>query len=212
MALLDISRSVSPTTAVWPGDQNVQLSWTEKLGRGDASVNVAALRLSTHAGTHVDAPYHVSEEGGKTDELPLSAFVGLAQVVDVQGEESVLPKHVDHVDAGRVLFKTSASTLADHEWPDRITPIRPSTIHALNDQGVVLIGTDAPSVDPLESKTLPAHHALLETGIVNLEGLSLDEVRSGRYHLMALPLKISGGDAAPVRAVLSDSIPRTPGE
>lgn len=207
MALLDISRCVSPATAVWPGDQGVEWSWTARLGSPDASVNLGALCMSTHVGTHVDAPYHVSEEGGKTDALPMTAFVGPAEVVDVRGHDSVQPEHVEDISTNRVLFKTPASGLSDDEWPDAVTPIEPETIHALDECGAVLVGTDAPSVDPLESKALFAHHALLETGIVNLEGLSLAHVNPGQYHLMALPLKLKGGDAAPVRAVLSDSEP-----
>lgn len=207
MALLDISRSVSSSTAVWPGDREVEWAWTAQLGASDGAVNVGALHMSSHTGTHVDAPYHVSEEGRRTDDLPLSAFVGPAEVVDVRGCASVRPEHVNDVTTPRVLFKTPASDLADDEWPESITPIAPETIRTLGEEGVVLIGTDAPSVDPLQSKNLSAHHALMETGMVNLEGLSLSDVPPGTYHLMALPLKVDGGDAAPVRALLSDSEP-----
>lgn len=207
MALFDISRSISPATAVWPGDQTVEWSWTARLDSPDGTVNLGALRMSTHTGTHADAPYHVSGEGGKTDALPIGAFVGPAQVVDVRDHESIRPHHVQDVSTNRVLFKTPASRLGDDEWPNAITPIEPETIHALDEGGAVLIGTDAPSVDPLESKALSAHHALVDTGIVNLEGLALAGVNPGQYLLMALPLKLEGGDAAPVRAILSDSEP-----
>lgn len=70
-----------------------------------------------------------------------------------------------------------------------------------------LIGTDAPTVAPLDSSMLPAHHALVEAGIMNLEGLCFDGVSPGTYFLRALPLNLSGGDSAPVRAVLHDSGP-----
>jgi arylformamidase len=158
-------------------------------------------------GSHVDAPYHVAEEGGTTDTLPLSTFVGEARVFSAEGASSIRPAHVDDVSADRVLFKTEASRLSDDEWPESITPVDPDTIHSLAETGAVLIGTDAPSVDPLESSTLPAHHALIETGLVNLEGLCLENVPPGLYYLMALPLKIPQADAAPVRAVLLDHAP-----
>lgn len=205
MALFDISRSISPGTAVWPGDQEVEWSWTSRLERDDASVNLGSIRLSTHVATHVDAPYHVSEEGCTTEELPLSAFVGRARVVDVGNASSIRPEHVEGVTAERVLFKTSASFLSDEEWPDAVAAFEPPTIRRLAAVGTVLVGTDAPSVDPLDSTALSAHHALVNAGIVNLEGLSLKDVSAGWYRLMAFPLKIPQSDAAPVRAVLSTS-------
>lgn len=207
MALIDISRSVSRTTAVWPGDQGVEWNWTARLEQEEASVNVGSVRMSTHTGTHVDAPFHVDEKGGTTDELPLQAFVGPAQVVDVGDAASIRPEHVNHLEeiqGARVLFKTAASTLASNEWPDSVAPLQPGTVQSLSDAGTVLVGTDAPSVDPLDSTVLPAHHALMEAGIVNLEGLDLADVPAGPYELMALPLKINGADAAPVRAVLRE--------
>lgn len=207
MALIDISRSISPKTAVWPGDQEVEWQWTARLQQEESNVNLGALRMSTHTGTHADAPHHVMEEGGNVDELPLSVFVGPVQVTSVEEDSSIRPDHVEDLTAKRVLFKTPASTLPDDEWPDSIIPLEPKTIRQLGAEGTVLIGTDAPSVDPLESSTLPAHHALIEEGIVNLEGLTLEGVEPGRYFLMAFPLKIRNADAAPVRAVLSRSAP-----
>lgn len=207
MSLLDISRSISPATAVWPGDQSVEWTWTSRLDQEDASVNLGAVQMSTHTGTHVDAPLHVSSKGRTTDELPLSVFAGPVDVVAVPDEPAVSPEHVAGVTAERVLFKTSASALPDDEWPDSITPIEAETIRALSNRDVLLVGTDAPSVDPLDSTALPAHEALLDADIVNLEGLRLGHVPAGRYYLMAFPLKLSAADAAPVRAVLADSDP-----
>ncbi len=204
MALIDISRSISPATAVWPGDQEVEWTWTTQLEQDDASVNLGSIQMSTHAGSHVDAPYHVTEEGGTTDSLPLSVFVGRARVVEIGDASTIRPEHVDGFTAERVLFKTEASLLSDDEWPSSVVSFEPETIRCLAADGTVLVGTDAPSVDPLDSTTLPAHHALVEAGSTNLEGLCLEHVRPGQYCLMAFPLKIPKSDAAPVRAVLHD--------
>jgi len=203
MDLIDISRPLSPATAVWPGDQPVEWSWTAQLDEG-ASVNLSALSLSLHAGTHADAPYHVENSGDTTDDFALSVFVGPAAVVEVQEASYIRPHHVSDVDAPRVLFKTEASALPASEWPDTITALHPETIAALDQNDVVLVGTDAPSVDPLDSTDLPAHRALIQSGIVNLEGLTFHDVDPGRYSLLSLPLRVEGADAAPVRAVLGD--------
>ena len=72
----------------------------------------------------------------------------------------------------------------------------------LKARGVRLLGVDVPSVDPIESKDLHNHHALAEAGITIVESLDLSHVEEGRYHFAGLPLKIAGGDAAPLRAIL----------
>lgn len=204
MDLIDISRPLSPATAVWPGDQPVERTWTTRIEEGGA-VNLSAVRLSVHAGTHVDAPYHVREDGDRTEAMDLSVFTGPAEVVEVADDAAVRPRHVEAIEAPRVLFKTEASALSAETWPESITAIHPEAVAALDEQGVCLIGTDAPSVDPLESTDLPAHHALIDTGIVNLEGLTLAGVEPGPYTLLSLPIRLPGGDATPVRAVLGDA-------
>lgn len=201
MDLIDITRSVGPTTAVWPGDQPVEWTWTARLDDG-ASVNLGAVCLSTHTGTHVDAPFHISDEGRRTDGLPVSPFIGQAEVVTVTDADAVRPDHVANVRARRILFKTPASAVPTDTWPRSVTPVRPGTIDALAEQDVELIGTDAPSIDPLDSSSLPGHEALFRNDMVNLEGLTLQDVDSGLYTLLSLPMRLESADAAPVRAVL----------
>jgi len=150
----------------------------------------------------MDAPQHADSEGEVVDNLPLSPFLGPADVVNV-AEDDIQPRHVPENPAPRVLFKTGCSSLERGEWPTEVTPLLKATVRSLSALDVTLAGTDAPSVDPLESSQLSAHHALIDEGIINLEGLRLSDVPAGRYILVALPLKIVGGDAAPVRAALS---------
>ena len=93
-------------------------------------------------------------------------------------------------------------------WPDpksfpkEIPTISREVPHWLQARGVKLLGVDVPSVDAIDSKDLPNHHALAEARIAIVESLDLSEVEEGRYHLAALPLKIASGDAAPMRAIL----------
>lgn len=103
----------------------------------------------------------------------------------------------------------------DHRsFPDRVEPIPPAWIRRLAGRGVPLLGTDAPSVDAVDSTELPAHHACVGAGIQILENLALAHVDPGRYELRALPLRVRAADAAPVRAVLvgvDDGPENTPG-
>jgi arylformamidase len=201
MSIIDISRALSPATAVWPGDRPVEWSWTARIEEGSA-VNVGAVCTSTHAATHADAPLHFESDGASIDEIDLDVFVGRAQVIDATGDDVIGPERARDVHAPRVLFKTPSSQVPGTEWSEDFPAIAPATVDRLAEQSVVLVGVDAPSVDPVDSKDLPAHHALSAAGIVNLENLRLDDVAPGIYRLIALPLKISGADAAPVRAVL----------
>lgn len=204
MHLIDISQALSPETAVWPGDQPFEWHWTTRLQEG-ASVNLGAIQLSTHTATHVDAPLHVRSEGSSTSAFSLEDFVGLAQVIDATEAESIGPAHVREVQADRLLFKTGPSTLSAEEWPESITTLDPTVVPLLQKKNITLIGTDAPSVDALESSDLRAHHALIDADILNIEGLDLKGVSPGLYSLLALPLKLTEADAAPIRAVLGDA-------
>lgn len=204
MTIIDISRVVSTRSAVWPGDRLPRFSWTTQRGRG-SPVNVGVAHLSLHTGTHVDAPLHYADHGASVDQLPLQPFFGPTYVVDVADAAVIRPQHLDGIDEelpARVLFKTSYSGVADEEWRSDFPTIDPETIRRLGQQDVVLIGTDAPSLDPVDSQDLPAHHVLHSMGMYNLEHLNLEGIAPGSYRLIALPLRLEGMDASPVRAVL----------
>lgn len=177
--------------------------------RGD-SVNVAAITLSVHTGTHADGAFHFLPDGNVVAEVPLQTYIGRAQVVDVRGrqqlDESVLGLF-DVNAAPRVLFRTR-DIVDERRFPGEVAAPTPGLAQALADAGVRLFGTDAPSVDPIDSKTLDAHHVFGRAGIAILENLVLTEVPPGIYTLVALPLRLTEADSSPVRAVLIDGDPR----
>jgi arylformamidase len=177
--IYDISQPVGPGIWVWPGDRAFERAWTSRMADG-ASCNVGRITMSCHTGTHVDAPYHFSEQGGTVETLPLEACVGPAVVVPLGGLSSVRGE--------RVLVRAGGAA--------------PVVAAVERLRGLKLFGTDAPSVDPMDSTTLDVHHALWTRGAVILEGLDLSAVPDGEYQLIALPLKLAGMDAAPVRAIL----------
>ena len=137
-------------------------------------------------------------------DLPLDRYLGPCQVVKVPPMPLIEPRHVDGIDLanpGRILFKTE-SVRDRRVFPERFTALSPELAALLAEKRALLVGMDTPSVDPFDSKTLDAHHALFRGGVLILEGLVLDGVPEGTYELIALPLKMAGLDASPVRAVL----------
>jgi arylformamidase len=203
MKIFDVSRKLINGMPVWPGDTafNYEVSWPmEESG----SVNVGKLELSTHTGTHVDAPFHFDNVGKRIIELDLNLYIGPVRVIDMIGKESIGADDLKEIDLDgckRVLFRTLAWENPD-EFPERIPHIDPNLAPFLGSKGIKLIGLDVPSVDPIDSKELLAHHSLNEHGIHILESLMLDEIEPGDYELIALPLPLVEGDGSPVRAIL----------
>jgi arylformamidase len=189
--------------AGWPGDAPYRFEWSCTKTCG-SSVNVGQLSCSIHTGTHVDAPYHFDDAGATTEKLPLNAYFGPARVVDVAGRALIRRANLAGVNlegTPRLLLRTG--TWKDHtRFPETIPVLDEDVPAWLAERGVILLGLDVPSVDVLDSKTLPVHHALGRHGIAILESLDLSAVAEGVYELIALPLKIVGADGSPVRAVL----------
>ena len=212
MKIFDISRSLSNDLAPWPGDTpfHYELKW--KMAE-DATVNVGAINMGVHNGTHADAVFHFDPRGETIERMPLDIYFGDAVVVDLTGSFSQ-PDHNRQIRVAdleafaasieqtkRLLLKTGVWK-DSKTFPDWIPVIAPDVAAWLQKRRVKLIGLDLPSVDSIEAKILVNHHALGAVQIVIVESLDLSEVTAGIYHLAALPLKIAGGDAAPVRAVL----------
>ncbi|MFI8684327.1 arylformamidase [Rossellomorea sp. NPDC077527] len=205
MKIIDISRPLKNDTPIWPGDTpfTFSLNWTKE---ETGSVNVGQLTMSSHTGTHVDAPFHFDSDGKRILDMPLERFMGRAIVVSVEGTLEISPEHVMGIDftgVDKVLFKTNAWKLSG-KFPENIPPVHKELPAFLKEKGINLIGVDLPSVDPLDSKELVAHHSLREHDIGILEGIDLSHVDPGVYELVALPLPLQEGDGSPVRAVLID--------
>ncbi|MCA9866223.1 MAG: cyclase family protein [Anaerolineales bacterium] len=203
--LYDISRTLFASMAVWPGDTSFELRPTGSIAKGDI-VNVTTLTLSAHTGTHVDAPYHFTDEGQTMEQVDLAVYWGLAQVVTVKRESGPLvPSDFAGYDLGRaprLLVKSGASAADPRLFHTEFVHPGPELADYLGTLGIVLYGADGPSMDEPNSKTLPGHHALQRNHILILEGLDLTDVPDGLYELAAFPLRILGGDGSPVRAVL----------
>jgi arylformamidase len=216
MEIFDISRALSNDLAPWPGDTpfHFELKW--KMAEG-ATVNVGAITMGVHNGTHADAMFHFDESGDPIDRMPLDVYVGDAVVVDLTrlfartGDDFDRTRQIGVADleessasleqAPRLLLKTGVWK-DSKVFPDWIPVIARDVPDWLRERKVKLLGLDLPSVDPIEAKKLTNHYALAAARIAIVESLDLGEIEAGIYQFAALPLKIAGGDAGPVRAIL----------
>lgn len=205
MRIIDISRPLDENTAVWPGDIPFSLDWRWRIS-GKAPVNLASITTTPHAGTHVDAPVHIRDGTAGIGEIPLEPFVGPARVVAVTAGDDgrIGPEALgsaDLSDPPRILLKTGS-------WPDStrwnrsFAHLAPEAAERLVREGALLVGIDTPGVDRFDREDLPSHNILLDGGLRWIESLDLSHVEPGLYELIALPLRICGGDGSPVRAVL----------
>jgi len=204
----DISEPIEETTATFPGDTSFTREWVMRM-RDGASCNVSTIRMSVHVGTHSDAPLHYDDDGADIASVDLQRYMGRCRVTEVQGEgvprlipaAALTDELLDGVE--RILFRTQRQH--DHSRFDPgFTAVGAKAAERLVAAGIRLVGVDTPSMDHATCKDLAGHHVLCRGGVAILENLDLSAVPVGDYELIALPLRISGCDSSPVRAVLRE--------
>jgi len=203
--LWDISRAVGESTAVWPGDTPFSRRWVMRIEDG-CSCNVSTVTHSVHCGTHADAPFHFDAKGITIDQVDLTRYVGPCVVMTAKSRDCLRPSDLAGLDlaAAERLLVRGPDRLRDDQWKDDFFYCSVEAAHVIAKSGLRLLGLDSPSMDFMSSKELDAHKTLVAGGVAILESLDLSKVKDGRYELIALPLKMTGGDGSLVRAVLRE--------
>lgn len=207
--IYDLSPEISPTLGVWPGDTPPTREIVADMKAGD-TITLSTLRATVHLGAHADAPSHYGKDAASIETRPLDLYVGPCQVirVHVSKPSRVSLADVDAALSGGGAIVAERVLLCTNTFPDPtnfttdFAALDPDLVDALHVRGVRLIGIDTPSVDLFDSKDLPAHQRFLANDMAILEGLQLTHVPPATYELIALPLKLTGFDASPVRAIL----------
>lgn len=214
MQVYDLSPSLSERTGVFPGDTAFRREIAMSFEAGH-HLGLSSMTTTLHIGSHADSPAHYGAKGVGIDRRSLAYYVGPALVAraKVPRGERVGLSHLSEdlrrrIDAGERLpgrFLVYTGTFPDPEnWNSDFASYDPELIEQLAALGVRLIGIDTPSIDPETSKALESHHTIERLDMAVLEGLCLEGVPEGEFLLMAQPLKIEGGDAGLVRALLFD--------
>ena len=207
--LYDVSVPIANGMPVWPSDPPVKLTAQEHLSRDKShTIRVTSIEMGSHTGTHIDAPWHFVEGGRKLDEIPLEWLIGQATVVEISGVRSIVRSGLEPLDwtgVERVLFKTDNSAhWSDGRFHKEFVYLEPEAGEFLAARGVRLVGIDYLSIDRYKSEKHPTHFVLLPRDIIILEGLNLNGIAPGRYHMVALPLNLQHADGAPTRVILVD--------
>lgn len=209
MTMVDISVPLREDMVVWPGEEDFSLTEGQRLEKGDPC-NSTSISLGVHTGTHVDAPWHFVEEGEKIDEIDLDVLIGPVYVLDFRSAKEVDAQMLEDSDlpddALRLLLRTSNSELwsrTDRFRKDYVALTADAARWVVN-RGIRCIGIDYLSIQKYDDPPL-THETLLRAGVAILEGLNLNRVPAGQYKLLCLPLRLSGCEAAPARALLFDS-------
>jgi len=203
MKIYDLSPAIGPALKVWPGDTPPSREVLMDIKHG-ANLTLSTLHATVHLGAHADAPSHYAAEAPSIEARSLELYMGRCQVmrVPVARGARILPSDLrGTLQAERLLLATE--TFPDPgEFNEDFAALSPELVDHLARRNVKLVGIDTPSVDLFSSKDLPAHLACLRHEMAILEGLVLREVPESIYELIALPLKLEGFDASPVRAIL----------
>lgn len=203
--IYDISQAIHENMFVYKNKPEKKPVFQMTRAHKDGGVQESKVTLDVHTGTHLDAPRHMIKDGATIESMPLDGLIGPCRVLDLTAvENGISRKDLEKFDiqAGEVLlFKTKNSNIDDFSLD--FIYLDTSGADLLAEIGIKGVGTDGLGIERSQPDH-STHHRLFEADIFIIEGLRLKEIKEGAYQLIALPLKLQGLDAAPLRAVLMD--------
>ena len=192
--IYDISQELF-SCAVYPGDPSPARTTLASLEKGDV-INLTALSLCAHNGTHLDAPAHFIKGGKTISEIHPAAYLGACYVTHREGD-------VTAGDAAAILKKATALGAPHRILIGGKATVTEAAARVFAEAGILLIGGESQSVGP-EHTPMAVHLILLGADVLLLEGIRLSHVPEGVYFLTAAPLNLGGCEGAPCRAMLMD--------
>lgn len=198
---IDVSIPMRQGMTVWPGDTEFSLRPASRIAEG-AGCNVSTLTLSTHTGTHVDAPWHFEDGGDRLHQVDTGVFFGDALVIDLPNRETIRAEDLGSDPLPpRILLKTNNSGYpAEDAFLTSYVAVEPDAAQRMVDDGVRLVGVDYLSVAPYKQPGQDTHHILLQANVFIVEGLRLQHIPAGTHAFVVLPLPLIDADGSPCRA------------
>lgn len=211
MKPVDLTLTISQDTPSFPGSPRPHfIPWAEiKKER----YNLEMLFLSTHTGTHIDAPYHFIENGKKIHQIEPERFLCDAFLIKVKGVPNyrITKNDIVQFESKNCVIPAKSAVIFHTGWNrdlskkgffERNPGLSASAAKYLSSKKINLVGIDSPSIDVGADGSFSAHKILLKSDVLILENLcNLDKIRKTRFGIIALPLKIHGATGSPVRAI-----------
>lgn len=203
MKIYDVTRTIDEQMMIYKNNLEKQPSFKATKSHAIDGFKESTITIDVHTGTHLDAPCHMKVNGDTIDQLSIEQLISPCRVIDFSHlkcsiTESHLAPYVIAPDEF-LIFKTRNSL--DKSFNPEFIYLSEDGARYLVKQGIKGVGTDGLGIERSQPGH-PTHHALFDAGIYVLEGLALENIPAGNYELIALPLKLKGLDASPVRAVL----------
>ena len=208
--IVDLTLSISNNLPMYHGTpQPHTIHWDDLKTIGYNSELVA---MSTHTGTHIDAPYHFYSKGKKLNKIPTSRLVRKALLVKTikKREQNISASEIETLEQNigkiapdsTIIFQTDWSQMHNTRYYEKSPGLEPDTARLLARRRINMVGLDAPSIDVGSSKSFVAHNTFARSDIIVIESLcNLSKIRKSVFEFAALPLKIDGVSGAPVRAI-----------
>jgi len=203
MKIYDITQTIDEHMTVYKNKAEKRPVFNVTRTHDVGGVRESSITLDVHTGTHLDAPLHMQADGDTIDRMPLEQLVTGCQVIDFSHlDRGISKEDLDHhhIHEGDVVVFKTRNSFEDFFNPDFIY-LTESGAKYLVEKKIKGVGTDGLGIERAQPGH-PTHHTLFNAGIYVLEGLALKDVAMGEYELVALPLKLKGLDASPVRAIL----------
>jgi len=201
--IIDISMELNENTVVWKEDDPPKLDPVARIP--EAPVNFTWLNFGSHAGTHVDAPYYLFPNSWTSDQIPLERLIGRCQVLDLTSVDDLITAddlRRYEIRQQMVLLKTQNSYDPMERYNPNHVAMDESAAKYLVGLGITTLGYDYQSFER-EGKN-DIHRIFLEERVAVIDNLRLKDTEPKEYQLVCLPLKVTGIDGAPARAILID--------
>jgi arylformamidase len=203
---MDITYPISSKLPKWPGSVGFKSKW--RMSMPVDTNNLSSFTIDSHLGTHIDAPLHFVNRAKAIHQIELNKLIGRTYVVEINDVRSITAVHLELAKIPKNCTKLLLKTDNQFYWKSGLTAfqedfcsIDSSGAEWIVNRGIHLVGIDYLSIQRFHDG--PAtHQILLQSEVVIVETLNLENVETGWYDLICLPLKLEGLEGSPVRAIL----------
>ena len=211
MKVIDLTLTISEEIPTFPGSPQPNFINWETLEKD--GYNLELLFLSSHTGTHIDAPYHFLKKGQKIHQIVTRRLVTEAILIKIRkgANQSITKTDIQKFekkygkidDGSTVIFHTGwQKNLKKESYFLKNPGLAVSAAKYLASKKINLVGIDSPSIDLGKDSKFSVHHILAKSGILIVENLAnLEKINSEMFHLIVAPLKLKNATGSPVRAM-----------